>query len=477
MRTDTSQKFLSSEISLLPDKIKKWSFRVALVFGDKYKIGMANLGFLTGWEILHKFPQIFAQRFFTNCQKSLEEQKELSSFEIILVSLPYEINFLNFVSMLRNAQIEPLRQRRAGETPIIIFGGCAPTINPLPYSAVADAIFIGQGQEYVEGIIFTIAQNPPSNIGKDKLLEMLSKIPGVWIPGFQATPPARASCKDKVPPVSKTISSLSAFPNMVLVQIQQGCPFSCPFCAVPTSITPFFNYTTEQIISSLEIWEGKASRVGLIGSAIADHPQIDKIYLELFQKGYEIYNSSIRIDRLKPHHIELFKISRQKTLTFAPESGSQKFKKIIGKNFDADAIISSVNHLPAKEIKLYYIIGLPDETSDDIIATINEIKQIRDYLKDKIISVSINAFIPKKGTLWENCAMDSHIIIKQKIGLVSKSFKQTKGFKLETNYSFLDRVQWALSCGNKEIGEAVAQCNSASELRNRLRTIDRRLID
>jgi len=460
---------LESEISILPKRQKKWTIRAAAVFPGTYKAGMSNLGFLTLFEKMHDFHQFFPQRFFSDFGPySLEENEPLSSFSLIAASISYELDYIKFIKMLREGGIKISNEERE-DGRLLIIGGAAVTINPYPMLYIADAIFIGEGIEYIEKILTVIAENPPGITPKIEILKNLSNVPGVWVPLLSDSPPRRAISKARIPPSSKIISSFSSFPNMVLVQIQRGCPYGCPFCATPYNFNPFLNYDIDSILEQLMMWGEMPKRVGLVGSAISDHPQIADIFDKL--SNSEVYTSSLRADKLSPELLEKIRASKQKTLTFAPETGSERLKKIIKKFIYPENIVEVAEKTAAKEIKLYYIIGMPDEKINDVKDTIREIKIISKALRKKRVKVSINPFVPKRGTPWESFPMETHESLMEKFKIISDNLKNVDNLKLDINYNRRLRAQWLLSCGGQEISRILIESRTISELAAKARKL------
>ena len=467
MITKKAAKYLKSEISILPKRDKKWTIRSAAVFPNSYSAAMSNLGFLTLFGTMHEFYQFYPQRFFTGFDGSLEESEPLTSFPFIAVSIPYELDYLNLVSMLRENQIPVRADERANR--IVIIGGAAPTINPRPLSKIADVIFVGEGQEFIRQILTVISEFPPGITDKNKILSKLAQIPGAWIPALQSEMPKIAVSTENVPPVSPIVSSFSAFPNMALIQVQRGCPYRCPFCATPVIHNPFCNFPAEKILENISIWKNEIFRVGLIGSAIADHPQISDIMESLISRDIEVYVSSLRLDNVGNRMIGILNNARQRVITFAPETGSARLKEKIGKMIFADDIIRISSQLNSPEIKLYYMVGMPNETMDDVSAIAEEIAEISAGLPSKKISASVNAFIPKCTTLWGNEKMLTHTELQMRFDCLKKSLAKLKRVNLDTNYKRRIRLQWALSCGGNDIAEAIVNFTDISSFTKALR--------
>lgn len=463
----SSSKYIASEISLLPHRGKKWAARAAAIFPNSYPNGMSNLGFLTLFSVMHDFPQLLPQRFFFGLTGSLEEGANLSAFPIIAVSIPYEMDYFNLISILRQNEIAIYAQERRKR--IIIVGGAATTINPIPISKIADAIFIGQGREFISDIISVLANNPPGTVQKDAILNELSQISGVWVPASGKPIPKRAYSSEEQPLTSPIVSSFASFPNMALVQIQQGCPYDCPFCATPKIYNPFINFTADAVIDKLSMWQGKIFRVGLVGSAIAEHPELRTIVESLATKGIEVSTSSLRIDRRKKSIIDALMLSKQRTVTFAPEAGSYRMKKAIGKKIYPEDVVWATEMLGANEVKLYYIIGLPEETNEDVSAIADEVQRIVQNLPKQRITISVNAFIPKRRTRWETEKMMAHSEIVSRFRILASLLGKFANVRLNVNYKRRMRLQWALSCGGEEIADALANAKNYADFAKQIR--------
>jgi radical SAM superfamily enzyme YgiQ (UPF0313 family) len=465
MKPRTSKELLQSEISLLPSKSTGWKIRCAAVFPSDYSAAMSNLGFQTLFEKMHNFQMFYPQRFFANLKSgSLEEKKPLSSFQLIMVSLSYELDYFNILKMFKYYGIAPNRKHRHRDR-IVIAGGAAPSINPYPISLIADAIFIGEGGDCIENIIEVLSNNPPGFTDKSIILKELSLIPGLWVPELQDKPPEKALSNVNIPSVTTILSSFASFPNIVLVQIQRGCASNCPFCATPVTFNPFYNYSADSVLKQLHRWEIFPKRIGLIGSAIADYPQLTKLFEYL--RDSEIYTSSIRIDRLNSQCLNVLKLSKHRTMTFAPETGAQRLKAELGKIITPEDIIAVSSQLPASTIKLYYIIGLPSESIKDVQETIEEISFVAKSLSKKKFTISVNAFVPKRNTLLENCSMMPHDELTKRFELIKSGLRNIPNLRLDINYKRKSRAQWVLSCGGKDIANVLVNCKSTSDfLRN-----------
>ncbi|RKZ31713.1 hypothetical protein DRQ33_06890 [bacterium] len=461
------EKYLKSEISLLPDRSKKWSIRSAAVYPNDYPTAMSNLGFLSLFQIMHRFPQLYPQRFFGTRPVALETNEKLASFPLIAVSISYEPDILNLLKMLNKSGIPiyaPQREKR-----LIIAGGSAITINPFPISSIADVIFLGEGISFITQIIEILANNPPGIVDKNDLLCELDKIPGVWIPQLNHEPPPRAISEDDIPPSSSIVSSLASFPNMALVQIQRGCPFRCPFCATPVIYNPFVNYSLNSIIENISHWNKLVSRIGLVGSAIADFHKLAELVEILQSKKFEIFTSSIRLDRLTPELIDILKITNRRTLTFAPETLSDMLCDKIGKKITGEEIVNTAGQFPVDEIKLYYIVGLPGEEISDVKMIAEQLKYIANKLTDKRIIASVNPFIPKRGTIWGEKPMMGHRQLMERFYIINNSVANLKNVHIQVNYRRKTRLQWALSTGGKEIAEILAVEQNVSAIVRKLK--------
>jgi len=463
----SNKTIIKGEITRLPDHSKKWSRRVATCFAGDYAAGASNLGFAALCEVVSGIDSLYAQRFFGVTPYSIESNEFLGNFDIICASISFELDFINFVELLTSGNVELYAESRANK--LIVVGGAAVSVNPFPLSKVADVIFLGTGTSRIIKMFDDIALYGIGSQAKMSLLQKISTIEGVWVPALQPKPPRNICSSETILPSSTVISSFSAFPNTVLVQIQRSCPYNCSFCVTPQLYSPFENFEVDRILDCAKAFGPKIRRVGLVGAAAADFTNFEQLVESLLALGFDVNLSSLRADRVDDKLIDiLLRRGQQKTLTFAPETGSERLKKLCHKRISVDDIVLRVAKVVPEELKLYYIVGLPTETLEDVQETIRECLAIFDAVKSivKKVSISVNVLIPKKFARWQNEKMDDHFSLKHKLSIFTQQIRPSKQLALDVNYNKNARAQWFLSVDENLSPDIFASFQSRTQILN-----------
>ncbi len=463
----SNKTIFKGEISRLPSHSKKWSRRIAACFAGDYAAGVSNLGFAALCEVISTFDSFYLQRFFGVNPYAIETNEFLGNFDIICASISFELDFINFVELLTSSNIEVCAEFRSNK--IVIVGGAAVSVNPFPLSKVADVIFLGTGTSRITEIFENIAICGVGSQAKMSLLQQLSSISGVWIPALQPLPPQNICSEESILPSSTVVSSFAAFPNTVLVQIQRSCPYNCAFCVTPKLYAPFQNFDVDKILACATAFESKTRRIGLVGAAAADFSSFEQLIENLIALNVDVNLSSLRADRVDDKLIDiLLRRGQQKTLTFAPETGSERLKKLCRKYIVIDDIVLRVAKVRPDELKLYYIIGLPTETLDDVQETVREAIAIYNAVRSMVtkVSISVNALVPKKFAQWQNEKMEDHFSLKHKLALFKQQIQSSKNLALDINYNKNVRAQWFLSVDENLSPDMFANFKSRSHILN-----------
>lgn len=429
---------------------------MAWVYPNSYELGMSNIGYQWLLYILKSQGHLLVERFFAShrsSDKSLESNRSIKEFPIIAMSMPFEMDILNFLGFLYRNGI-PLLASDRPDGPLIVGGGNAFTLNPFPFSDFFDIIIPGCGEEWAETFPEILRELPPGLVPKEKILDEIAEIPGVWIPlRDDGSVIQRSSCIRKNPAFTPILTSYGHFRNMFLIELQRGCPFRCSFCSSNWLERPFENYSIDSIVKIYTEHGQDAKRIGVVGNAVAEHPHLGEIIDYFSERGARVSPSSIRFDRLNEPISDKLASTGIRTLTFAPETASKELAKNISKWIDIEDIIQYANVASKKgfrELKLYWIIGLPKEQDDDVIELANAIKKI-DSSPGISLSCSINTFIPKPHTKFQYEFMFSDSEIKRRIKLLKANIGSKTSAKIEFNYSRQSRISAILSIGGSEI--------------------------
>jgi radical SAM superfamily enzyme YgiQ (UPF0313 family) len=419
--------------------------RVALAFPNTYWVGMSNLGFQTMYRLFNAEEDIVCERFFLPPRQelaelaaakvpllTLESQSPVGDFDIVAFSVSFEWDYVNVLTLLRLAGIPHYAAERTTRHPLVVVGGAVTFVNPEPLAPFADVIAAGEGEALVPA--FRNALSAATD--RADLLRLLAAERGFYVPSFyepaydadgalagystRADVPApmpvrKAALKttDAVdPPATSIFTPDTEFGSRFLVEVVRGCANLCRFCWAGYNYLPVRAFPTERILDLAAAAREHAARVGLVSIALCDHPDIERILRRLTEMRYTISPASLRLDDLTPEIVALLRESGERTITIAPETGSDRLRRVINKTVTNDEILDRAELIFAsgiENLKLYYMIGLPTEQDEDLVAIRDLTLQIRERMlkharsKGQIgrIVGSVNPLIPKPGTAYQ----------------------------------------------------------------------------
>ncbi|MCP3941263.1 MAG: radical SAM protein [Desulfobacteraceae bacterium] len=468
-------------------KRSKGLIKTALVYPNTYGTGMSSLGFQTVYRLANQVEIVACERVFLpdprqKCRhiKSVETGLSLDRFDIILFSISFENDFLHLVQLLKETGI-PLRSTNRNHThPLVVAGGVACFLNPEPIAPFMDLFLLGEAECLLE-VFFEQFQKT-----EDKatlLFTIEDKLPGAYVPSrhlpilysnqetLSNFPPATIEVQyldtlDRVKTTTTITTSQTAFKDTFLIETLKGCPHGCRFCTAGFIYRPPRIYPLETIYQAIDEAKDKTRKVGLVSSAILDHPDIHLICQYARDRDLKLSFSSLRADKLNDQIIQILADSGVKTATIAPEAGSQKMRNIINKKITREEILRAVEKLVTQGIinlKLYFMIGLPLETDqdvDEIVSLTLAIKAIfleTSKKKKKIgnITLSINPFIPKPSTPFQWSAMALESILKHRVNIIRQGLKKTANVSM--NFESLREAKHhaLLSLGDRDTADII----------------------
>jgi radical SAM superfamily enzyme YgiQ (UPF0313 family) len=433
--------------------------RIALCFPNTYFVGMSNLGLQTVYKLFNAEPDIVCERVFlppkTELQAQLasgeplvtiESQTPVRDFDIFAFSVSFEWDYTNVLTMLRLAGIKPRADQRTHHDPLIMVGGAVTFVNPEPLAPFADVIAAGEG----EALIPPLLRAFQSATDREDLLHRLAQERGFYVPSFydvrySAAGPIEAfvpradtgapavvkkaalKTTDAVDPPATTIFTPDTeFGSRFLVEVVRGCANLCRFCWAGYNYLPVRAFPKDRILELARRAQPYSSRAGLVSIALCDHPQIEEILTSLVDMGFGISPASLRLDDLTPVILGLLRRSGEKTITIAPETGSDRLRRVINKTVTNDEILAAAELIFAsgmENLKLYFMIGLPTEDDDDLVAIRDITLQLRDVMVKQArsrghigrIVGSVNPLVPKPGTAYQWLPMEGDVSIDRKI--------------------------------------------------------------
>ena len=444
---------------------------IALVFPNSYAVGMSNLGFQSVYRLFNEFPGVICERAFyytdfPSVTRTLESNTELREFDVVAFSISFELDFLNLVQILINAGITPFSSIRHFREPLIIAGGAVCFLNPTPLSPFVDLFVVGEIEQQLESLIGSFLESKKVKFNKEKILASLNSKAGFYVPELndlaKKVQKVHSSLKNEIPQYSPIISPYIHFKNMFLVEVGRGCGRRCNFCAASHIYHPFRIFPVERIMETIQIHCKETSRIGLIGSAISDYAGIDELCEQLVDQGYELGLSSFRLDKITPSFIKILESGKVETVTFAPEAGTERMRKLIHKNLSHRQIIEAaevIRDSTIHQIKLYFLIGLPGETWDDVEGIVNLVEEMQQIFlkgkKQKKITVSVNTFIPKPFTPFQWSTMEQSKEIRRKRKFLNTQIKNIPGVKISPKSTKDELLQGIFSLGDHNVGLAI----------------------
>ncbi|NLZ54787.1 MAG: radical SAM protein [Thermoanaerobacteraceae bacterium] len=477
------RELLSSEISLFPVKTL-WSVpvNVALVYPNTYSIGMSNLGFHSIYYQINSRADALCHRAFlpsnhtANDFKTLEADKPINEYDIVGFSISFELDYINIINILESAHISAFSQNR--HRPLIMAGGPAATFNPEPLSPFVDFFVIGEGEEIIHEIIEQYRKF--QNRDKHEILEALSQIKGVYVPSlYKITYDKQGKVQDikhensvqgkitkrwvkdlnKFNTESVILTPYTEFKDMFLIEVSRGCGRNCRFCMAGYCYRIPRYRSLDRVLQRAKLGSKYKDKIGLVGAAVSDYPYIDELAEKLVENNIKFSVSSLRADTLREPLMNGLAFSGHKTLTIAPEAGSERLRKVINKGITDEHVINSVrlaHKFGINNVKLYYIIGLPGETGDDINEMIDFLIFLKEYMKglgNKLgtMTISVNPFIPKPFTPFQWFGMQPTKLLNDRIKFLQHRLKP-KGIKVIFESPRISEIQSALARGDRQTG-------------------------
>jgi radical SAM superfamily enzyme YgiQ (UPF0313 family) len=432
--------------------------RVALAFPNTYYVGMSSLGFQTVYRLFNDIDDVVCERVFLPPRQELQAQLEsgaplltlesqtpVGDFDVIAFSVSFEWDYTNVVTLLRLAGLAPRAEARTARDPLVVIGGAVTFVNPEPLALFADVIAAGEG----ELLIPTLAGAIRESSDRGELLRRLTVERGFYIPSFydvgygadgtiaaiEPRPgtgaPAvvkKAAVKsiDRLdPPATSIFTPDTEFGSRFLIEVVRGCANLCRFCWAGYNYLPVRAFPADRILELAAAAKQYSSKAGLVSIALCDHPEIERILTGLLEMGYSISPASLRLDDLTEPIVRLLRQSGERSITIAPETGSDRLRRVINKTVTNAEILAATELIFANEIdnlKLYYMIGLPTETEADLVAIHDLTVQMREIMLKhgrprgrlgRIVG-SVNPLIPKPGTAYQWMPMEDPAVTDAK---------------------------------------------------------------
>jgi len=497
-RANDASSTLSKEVGYIR-KPHGGRLRVALAFPNTYFVGMSNLGFQTIYRLFNELDDVVCERVCLPPKQELqsalasgqplltiESGTPVRDFDVVAFSVSFEWDYTNVLSMLRLAGIPGRFEARTKHDPLVVIGGAVTFVNPEPLALFADVIAAGEGEMLVPALMSAIREADD----RGDLLRRLAAERGFYVPSFYdvrynddgtiaafepkpgtGAPPVvkKAAVKSTErldPPSTRIFTPDTEFGSRFLIEVVRGCANLCRFCWAGYNYLPVRAFPADRILELAREAKPYSNRAGLVSIALCDHPEIVRILQGLMDLGYSISPASLRLDDLTDEIVGMLHQSGERSITIAPETGSDRLRRVINKTVTNAEILDKTDLIfrsGMDNLKLYYMIGLPTENDEDLESIRDLTVQMRDIMlaharpKGRLgrIVASVNPLIPKPGTAYQWLPMEDPAITDR------------KGKRLRTLVADLDNVyfnikserhsyyQALLSLGDRRVAPAI----------------------
>lgn len=486
---------------------------VALVFPNTYHQGMSNLGFQTVYHLLNQDPRTRCERFFLPDHEdledfesgrmqlcSLETDRPLHTFDLVAFSLSFENDYLNLPLLFRAGGL-PLRREDRGDTdPLVIAGGVCAFLNPEPIADFFDLFVVGEAEPLLPPLLdHLLAQKEE----RKSILRSLGKLPGFYIPELVTPqydeagvlqgwvdesghlPVRRVWASDIGTTESRTFvyTPETEFSGMALTEISRGCSRGCRFCAAGYIYLPVRERTPDDLASALREGAAQCQKIGLVGAAVSDYPDLERLHAMISDLGAGASVSSLRIDSLTPQEIASLYADGHRTVALAPEAGSQRMRDCINKGITLDQIVDAARMLGEGgmlNLKLYYLIGLPGEDEHDVEEIVTTSRAVRDawltgakqHGRAGTVTLSVNPFIPKPFTPFQWAPMASAKVLEKRLNLLKRAVGREANLRMIAESVRGVQVQGVFSRGDRRISLLIEEMASGTSLKGACRALE-----
>jgi radical SAM family uncharacterized protein len=497
-RVTKPARYTGGEWNSVPKDWEKTPIKIALAYPDVYEVGMSNLALMILYDLLNRQEDVLAERVYTPWMDmeqamrtsgvplyTLETRHPLHEFDIVGFTLPYELNYTNALTMLNLGGIPLLAERRDDSHPLV-FGGGSGTYNGEPLAAFFDLFVVGEGEEVILDLLQLYRERGSS---KEEYLARAAEINGVYVPSFydvryhddgtvaeispthpRARPVVTKRIVDVLPlaPTKVVVPFVQAIHDRGTIEIQRGCTQGCRFCQAGVIYRPLRERPLDEILKTADelLAATGYEELALVSLSSCNYTGIEELVEKLLARHGPSYTSislpSLRMDSFSLKLAGMFQGRRKTGLTFAPEAGTERLRRVINKLISHDEILDTAAAAYESgwdRIKLYFMVGLPTETTEDveaIAALVQEIRSIGRRARGKRaqLSVGVSTFIPKPHTPFQWSPLEQQESLSEKHHLL-RHLIRGRGLKLSWNDPQTSLLEAALSRGDRRLSGVI----------------------
>lgn len=467
--------------------------RLALAYGNTYHIGMSSLGFQRVYEVVHQRPGWVAERFFFDglgVPLSVEGHRPLSDFGCVAFSVSFEQDYVNLLALLDRARIPLRRGERGSWDPLVVMGGSCASINPLPMAEFVDVFTLGAAENTLPALLAALEEEAD----REAVLERLAAQDGFFVPAIHR----HEDEGDEIPklkkleiteeqmkrpgflPTTAIVTPKTEFSEKFLVEMSRGCPEKCRYCWATFGMGRFRWHPADYILGSFDRARAVTDQLGFVATAVGDHPEIERILREATGMGFRTSVSSIRIPAVTEGVLAALHASGDRSITLAPETGTDELRIKMGKPIPNAFLLEKVRLIfrhRFTQLKLYFIIGQPEETMEDVEGILELAARARAVMLEETaktgvaghIHLGTNVFVPKPFTPWQRHPMDDERSLKEKIQVLRKGVARMP--QVSIGSISVREAQWQtfLSRSGSDAAEAIEAAARGESLSGLLR--------
>ncbi len=475
------------------------AFRLALAYGNTYHVGMSSLGFQRTLRLVADRPGWVAERFFTDgagAPVSVESGRPLADFGCVAFSVSFEEDYVGLLRLLDRGGIPLRRAERGPWHPLVVMGGSCAAINPLPMAELVDVFALGAAENLLPDLLGALEEEA----SREAVLERLASRPGFYVPAHHRPEEgddlvgtfgenklhklelsAEQMRRPGYLPTTAIVTPRTEFSDKFLIEMSRGCPEKCKYCWATFGMGKFRWHPAEYILASLERARPVTDQLGFVATAVGDHPEIERILQEGNRLGFRTSVSSIRIPAVTDGVLAALHASGDRSITLAPETGSDALRVKLNKPIPNALLLEKVRMIfehGFTQLKLYFLVGIPDETLDDVQAILELVAECRSVMLEEArktgrigsIHAGVNILIPKPYTAWQRAPMDDERSLKEKLSILKKGAARLPNVNLSGGISIRQAIwQTYITKAGSGAAEALVRAARGEHLASILR--------